>query len=482
MGSRASEAGECDPFSTPGRRSWYLRPTRGDGRQTMRKTIGIAVVLLAAAGACKRKGEERQVTVTPPAAETGGGPTAVTPPPPDAPVAPAADAAPGSAPVLLLTQAQFVEQRNADGATASRPGPAALIILRPSGAEWKPERIEDPDSNVFHKAMAFDPDGQGPALLTIGAMGAYLKVWRRTGGTWTATTLWHPTFGGSIDRLRDMELGDVNQDGRPEIVVATHDQGVVGVLTRVDGAWQVTELDRRPGLFVHEVEIGDIYGEGRNQFFTTPSEPNTSKAEQQGGSIDMYRWDGTTYQRTEVMRSEAAHAKEILVADLDGDGKAALYAVLEAKTVAGKDCTQDPDMTPLRIVLYEPDGEGFTERAPMTLPDCMCRFLTWGDVDGDGTNELVAATKSAGLWLIRRPEREAGTTELIDADSSGFEHATLVADLDGNGTAEIYVAADKQGELRRYTWNAQTRTFDRETIYDLGARQITWNVTSATLP
>ena len=36
------------------------------------------------------------------------------------------------------------------------------------------------------------------------------------------------------------------------------------------------------------------------------------------------------------------------------------------------------------------------------------------------------------------------TKELIDADSSGFEHAAGIADLDGDGRPELYVAADDQ--------------------------------------
>ena len=457
----------------------------------MRWTAWGVLALLALGGACKKKGEDRQANVPAPTPEAGGaaaGPSspadagAAPTPPGGADATGSTPSSPAATPVLLITQSRFVAELQPDGTTKQKPGPATLLVLRQAGPDWEPETIEDPDSNVFHKALVFDPDGKGPAVLTIGAMGAYLKAWRRDGEDWTATTLWHPTFGGAFDRLRDLEIGDVTGDGNPEIVIATHDQGVVGVLQQGDGAWKAAELDKRPGIFVHEVEIGDIDGDGKNEFFTTPSQPNTS-GEQQGGGIDMYRWDGSTFVRTPVVWSEAAHAKEILVADIDGDGTAALYAVLEAKTEAGSDCTKDPNMVPLRIVLYEPDGSGaFAERAAATLPDCMCRFLTWGDVDGDGSNEMVAATKNAGVWLLRRGERAEGTAERIDGDSGGFEHATLVSDIDGDGIADIVVAADDQGALRRYRWNPQTRSFDRETIFDLGGDQITWNVTAGVLP
>jgi YD repeat-containing protein len=52
----------------------------------------------------------------------------------------------------------------------------------------------------------------------------------------------------------------------------------------------------------------------------------------------------------------------------------------------------------------------------------------------------------------------------IDKQSGGFEHAALLADLDGDGRDELYVASDDHGEVRRYTWDGAG--FSRETIYE----------------
>ena len=67
----------------------------------------------------------------------------------------------------------------------------------------------------------------------------------------------------------------------------------------------------------------------------------------------------------------------------------------------------------------------------------------------------------------------------IDKESSGFEHATHVADLDGDKKAEIYVAADDQRELRRYVWNGTD--FDREVISRIPKLHISWNLQDAKL-
>ena len=66
--------------------------------------------------------------------------------------------------------------------------------------------------------------------------------------------------------------------------------------------------------------------------------------------------------------------------------------------------------------------------------------------------------------------------ELVDRDSAGFEHASILTDLDGDGVDELYVASDKHKELRRYAWDG--RKLVRETIYTRPDDRpiFTWNL------
>lgn len=113
-----------------------------------------------------------------------------------------------------------------------------------------------------------------------------------------------------------------------------------------------------------------------------------------------------------------------------------------------------------------------------TLQDSLTRFLTAGDIEGDGKRELVAASFSSGLWLLRPGADPAAgwSVSLIDRDSKGFEHASLLTDLDGDGKDELYVASDHHKELRRYVWDGTKLV--REVIYVRpDARPIfTWNL------
>jgi hypothetical protein len=268
--------------------------------------------------------------------------------------------------------------------------------------------------------------------------------------------------------MRDAELADLDGDGAPELAVATHDQGVVAVVKpSPGGGFAVTELDREADTFVHEIEVGDLDGDGSIEVYATPSEPNRLDGTPQPGKVVRYV-PKLGQGRTLVADLGQRHAKEILVADVDGDGRDELYVSVEAAEGGN-----------LEILRYDAGTEPTAGRAVATLADPMCRFLVAADFDGDGKREMVASAKDTGVWLLRpgADPKAPWKVSLIDGRSKGFEHATLAADLDADGDAELYVASDDDKEVRRYVF--ADGKFQRETIYrrEGGDSILTWNLT-----
>jgi hypothetical protein len=135
----------------------------------------------------------------------------------------------------------------------------------------------------------------------------------------------------------------------------------------------------------------------------------------------------------------------------------------------------------VEIRRYEGDTPADQGEVVAEIDDSQTRFLTVGDIDGDGANEMVAAAFKSGLWLLR-PSGVPGTpwpATLIDADSGGFEHASILADLDGDSRHELYVASDDHDEVRRYVFHDGAWQSELLVLHLDGLGRFTWNITAA---
>ena len=393
---------------------------------------------------------------------------------------PAAGAAAGGSEAVLLALAQFVED---PAGGRPKPGPAKAMLIEAGAGGWGVETLEDPDSIVFHKAMCWPGKDLSGGVLTIGAEGARLLEWRRGPEGWKSTLLYEGTFGGKWDRLRDLEVGNVDADPEPELVIATHDQGVVLVLNRSAEGWEAQEIFRKADTFVHEVELGDVDGDGALEIYVTPSEPNRAGVSQPGGVLG-FRFDkvAASYQPFWVVQLENSHAKEILTADLNGDGSAELYAAVEAKlTVEGG---QLKAAQPVSIQRFHPGAAGAPWRPEVVATlegGLQSRVLLAADLRGLGP-ELVVTTMRDGVWRLQMPEAPGAPWPKAPIDRSlrGFENAAGIADTDGDGRAELFVTPDDLDQVLRYVWDGED--FQRSEVVGLAARDITWNVVACRRP
>lgn len=427
------------------------------------KLVPAAIALLSLA-ACSGEAKPEEAA---PAPKT----PAVAPKAPDTPAPAAASAeVPADLPQgLLVTYSQFPVK---DGQVQPIPGAARLELIRREGGEWKTEVIEDKDSNVFHKAFVY-----GAGFVTIGGMDAVVKFWTRgADGALSSKVIWQEAFGGKFNRMRDAEVGAVYA-GELDIPVGTHDQGVFAVLRPAGDSFKIEKLDKQANTFIHEVELGDLDKDGALEVYTTPSEPNTLEGGAQHGEVVRYvpsKGEG----RVVVADLGNRHAKEIYVGDVDGDGTDELYVAVEALTKGegGSEIVE-----PVEIRRYDSGTDAKAGFVIAKIQDRFCRFLTVGDVDGDGKREMVAAAFKSGLWLLRpgKDPRGEWSSESIDRESGGFEHASVLADLDGDKRDELYVASDDHGELRRYAWVNGRAKRSLVTKRDVPRSMMTWNLMPA---
>ena len=362
-------------------------------------------------------------------------------------------------PVAGLTLEDVTWQRNDEGAL-------------------KTKDYELAGGNVFHKAMWFEPEYGAPGILTISANMPSVKIWRKKGKSWVAESLWSQPVGSKEHRYRDVEVGDVDGDGADELVFVTHDEGKVFVLEqKADGLESTLVASRDTSTFVHEVELGDVDGDGKAEIFTTPSDPNKFDGTHQRGQVERIDHEGETWTVRTLVDSETTHAKEILLTDIEGDGQLELYAAMEGEGLSGLDSGAEGAST--RIQRFDFAGDDSTSEVVAELPSDMCRFLNAGDIDGDGQTELLASTKSDGIFRINLEGGEwTSRAEVSPLQSGGFEHSTVVFDWDGDGDDEIFAADDGHKRLLMFHWDTDRDRLKRRTLLDRkdAGSYFTWGV------
>lgn len=333
------------------------------------------------------------------------------------------------------------------------------------------------DGNVFHKAVWFEPMMGEPGVLTISANVPMLALWRESDAGWTREVLWTAAVGDSEQRFRDFEVGDVDGDGQDEIVLATHNTGGVYVLEQTR-AGLVGELvgSFRPMDFVHEVEIGQVDDDPALEFFATPAEPNLFDGSQQRGRIVRFDHTPDGYRTSVVVDGTDSHYKEILIADLDGDGRDELYGAREAENLRA-DFTSDEEGHLDRFAFD--DAGGVTRSQVGGLRGALCRFLVAGDVDGDGRPEIVASTSRDGIFVFAFGTDGDWTRRKLAGGfrSSGYEHAVTLADVDGNGVLDVVAASDNESRFQAFCYDpARQRWVPRLLATMTWTPNLTWGL------
>ncbi len=328
-------------------------------------------------------------------------------------------------------------------------GPAMAWLENPSDHQghWRAYPIGE--STMTEGVVAGDLDGDGLIDL-IGPTGekAQAVAW------WKApadrTQPWIKTIVGSRGGgLHGIGLGDLNRDGRPDVLVQ---QGwYEAPADPRQGEWPFHELDRGD---THHPVVYDFDGDGdQDVAASSPHDYGLYWWEQSTGEDGRPAWTRHTIDES------ISQLHTLVGADIDGDGDTDL---LTGKRYRAHDDRDPGSDEPSLLVWYElrRDGERATFTRHVIDDDSGVGYMvTPADVDGDGDTDLLTGKRyrahddrdpgsdepSLLVWyeLRRDGERATFTRHVID-DDSGVGYMVTPADVDGDGDIDV-LTANKKG-------------------------------------
>ncbi|MEM1262025.1 MAG: VCBS repeat-containing protein [Pseudomonadota bacterium] len=223
--------------------------------------------------------------------------------------------------------------------------------------------------------------------------------------------------------IREMDrFTDVNGDGVPDIVtLETISEGV---------------FDKSTTYRVHEGQLSD----GRLTFLAEPDSTLSSRGFQLG-----------------VRVAPLDPERNVIVTASVQVGVRAIIGALFSRSVT------------MRVEIYPPAADGTIASVPSTTIKGRVRFdfstgqaefptIEFGDVDGDGVNDLILKERKRGLSWRRGNSDGSFETRSTDLNATGPADGSDVtlADLTGNGADEVIVlfgradGADRAGQLTVY--------------------------------
>jgi hypothetical protein len=283
----------------------------------------------------------------------------------------------------------------------------------------------------------------------------------------------------SVDFIRSMAIGDIDQDGCDEIVIGTRPDGATMLLDRGPshssyyGVQIIDSKQQGAGVSnIREVAIGDL-GTGRPDVFTASARSNTRpkwdrnpdlKWESVPGHIFRHHLVDGRWLRTEIEdHGGVTHSRVLRVGSLAGAQRVVSCSVgvrdVERQRI-------DPDPV-LRMHTLMPDGAIASETIGVLEKSIMCRSMAIGDIDGDGENELVVGTRSLSFGdygktflYAYKYANGAWTRTIIDTSEPLGFRSLILADLDGDGRLAVIASDDGKGLIKAYrfrdgAWQAE---------------------------
>lgn len=340
--------------------------------------------------------------------------------------------------VSLSASGQLSIHRNISTPGTLEASSFATRIDLPAGVDPRGLTIIDLDGDGW-KDIAFADQGSGR-----------LSVFRNRG---LAGVLGVGSFDDRFDilvtgKVRSLVAGDLDRDGRPDLIFTRVDQDSVSVirnLSRMPGSFNSSSFSSPFNYYVgpnpHALAIGDLDGDGRPDLavaLESASWVAVLRNIMPIGSIDRSGFPAPVMLRTAAIGVSGGAPTHVAIGDLDGDGKADIIAPnhVEGRIGVFRNVSVSGSLTigSFSSLISIPAASGF-EPFQVAL----------SDMDGDGKPDLTVLGPAAGklrvLQNLATPGNlSEGSFKELGMFGVGVDpRGSIVGDLDNDGQPDMAV-------------------------------------------
>jgi len=253
-----------------------------------------------------------------------------------------------------------------------------------------------------------------------------------------------PFSTGTGTYPRSVTLGDVNRDGILDIVTANRDSSTVSVLLGNGNGTFQTQVPFSTGFSPRSVALGDVNGDGKLDIVTANNNSDTA-------SVLLGNGNGIFQTQVPFSTGSNSNPRAVTFGDVDGDGN------LDIITANNGDA---------KVSVLLGNGNGTFQGQQTLAVGSNPRAVTLGDVNGDGNLDIITANFADNSVSVLLGNGN-GTFKTQDTFATNRPYSVSLGDVNGDGRLDIITASYSSDTARVLLGNGNG-TFQTEAAFAVG--------------